>query len=104
MQSNKECLRLQNYRIGFSMILHEIAKLLGVNTFSKDENMIDILGTKYITDKEAAVRYGRSQGWFRKRRMDNLAPKFVQLEGKGKVLYPMDETDIWFRDNMKSND
>ena len=66
--------------------------------------MIDILGTKYITDKEAAVRYGRSQGWFRKRRMNHLEPKFVQLEGKGKVLYPTEETDKWFMDNMKGCD
>ena len=66
--------------------------------------MINILGTEYITDKEAAQRYGYSQSWFQQRRCKHLAPKFVKLQGKGKVFYPVTETDQWFRENIQSSD
>lgn len=63
--------------------------------------MIEILGIKYITDKEASSRYGFSQSWFQKRRSQKKSPKFMRLQGKGKVFYPIEETDTWFKDNIK---
>lgn len=62
--------------------------------------MKEILGVRYITDKEASARYGYSQSWFRQRRHNNVEPHYVRLEGKGKAWYPIDETDKWFKDNM----
>ena len=66
--------------------------------------MIEIMGVKYISDKEASHRYGYSQGWFQKRRQKKIAPKFMRLEGKGKVFYPLEETDKWFIDNIKPSE
>lgn len=62
--------------------------------------MIEIMGEKFLTEKEAASRYGYSTNWFAKARYEGKSPKFVRLNGKGRVLYPMYETDIWFKDNM----
>lgn len=62
--------------------------------------MIDIKGKKYLSPKEAANRYGLSMSWFAKARRTRSLP-YVKLEGKGKVLYPMDETDAWFDTNIK---
>lgn len=59
-----------------------------------------ILGITYMTSKEAASRYGYSDSWFKKRRMNRWPPKFVKLQRKGKVLYPLVETDAWFKDNI----
>lgn len=70
--------------------------------FSKDGNMIDILGIKYISEKEAVTRYGHSPSWFQKQRLNDLPPYCVRLQGKGKVYYPVEETDKWFKDNLKS--
>gem|GEM_PF-1512672 len=64
------------------------------------KNMVNIMGKVYISDKEAAVRYGYSQGWFQKMRHEKAGPPFVKLRGKGKVYYAMEETDKWFKDNM----
>lgn len=66
--------------------------------FLKGDRMIDVLGKKYITDKEAAQRYGFSQSWFQHRRIKKLAPKFKKVEGK--VLYDLDETDSYFREQF----
>jgi len=63
--------------------------------------MIDLFGTKYITDKEASQRYGYSASWFQLQRHKKLPPHFVKLQGKGKDYYPLDETDKWFKESMK---
>lgn len=63
--------------------------------------MIDIMGVKYMTDKEASKRYGYSTSWFQKQRSLKQQPSFIKLLGKGKVYYPLGETDMWFKDNMK---
>lgn len=60
-----------------------------------------IIGKKYISDKEASLRYGYSVGWFRKRRRLKLPPKYVRLESKGRVFYPLEETEQWFVDNIR---
>jgi hypothetical protein len=62
--------------------------------------MIEIMGVKYISDKEASYRYGYSQSWFQKCRYEGNGPQFVRLQGKGKVLYPVDKLDEWFRLNL----
>jgi predicted DNA-binding transcriptional regulator AlpA len=63
--------------------------------------MINIMGKVYINDKEAAQRYGYSQAWFQNCRHKKIGPPFVKLQGKGKVYYPMDEADEWFKKNMQ---
>ena len=65
--------------------------------------MINILGKNYITDKEAAQRYGYSRSWFIFQRNKKQGPKFVKLNKKGKILYPVDETDNWFRKILEQN-
>lgn len=62
--------------------------------------MKEILGIKYMTDKEAADRYGYSQSWFQKARWKGNSPPFLKFRGKGKVLYDVMATDLWFKENM----
>ena len=62
--------------------------------------MIEIMGNKFLTDKEAAERYGYSQSWFIRARGEGFGPKFIQLKDKGRVLYPVEKTDNWFREKM----
>lgn len=63
--------------------------------------MIEISGIKYITEKEASQRYGHSFSWFQKRRYELKEPKFIRLEGRGKVYYPLERTDNWFKEQFK---
>ena len=63
--------------------------------------MIDMLGKKFITDKEAADRYGYSQSWFIRARAEGHGPKHIQIKDKGRVLYPLIETDEWFKIRME---
>lgn len=62
--------------------------------------MKEIMGVTYLSDKEAACRYGYSQSWFRFCRSKKKGPKFVRLQGRGKALYPITETDEWFKRNI----
>lgn len=65
-------------------------------------NMIDFMGVKYITDKEASKRYGYSKSWFAKKRALGQDPKFIQLGKKQtRVLYPLDKTDEWFKELIR---
>lgn len=63
--------------------------------------MIELLGRKFINEKEACQRYDYSPGWFRKQRFNKKEPKFVKSAGTGKIYYPVDETDKWFKDKME---
>lgn len=65
--------------------------------------MIEIDGTKYITDKEASHIYGYSVSWFQKQRHKKQPPPFVKLQDKGKVYYSVNELDKWFKDNIFSH-
>ena len=65
------------------------------------EYMIVILGKKFMTDKEAADRYGYSQAWFLKARYEKRPPKYIQVQEGGRVLYPLEETDEWFKKRME---
>lgn len=63
--------------------------------------MLDILGTKYLSEKEVAHRYGYSQSWFRKRRWKNEEPAYIKFDQKGRILYPLDKTDEWFKKKLR---
>lgn len=62
--------------------------------------MKEILGTKYITQKEACVRFGLSSQWFERARANGTGPMYFRLRGKGPVFYDLERTDKWFKDNM----
>ena len=63
--------------------------------------MIRILGIDYMTDKEASDRYGYSKSWFQHRRCEHSGPKYIKMDGRGKVLYPIKDTDQWFKNHLK---
>lgn len=63
------------------------------------KQMLKILGVEYITEKEAAERYGFSKSWFQKRRYLRLYPNYVKIHGK--VLYDIKNTDNWFRQQIQ---
>ena len=62
--------------------------------------MIELLGIKYISEKEASKRYGYSSSWFQKRRFSKSPPPYVKLQNKGKIYYPLEQTDAWFKENL----
>jgi len=49
----------------------------------------------YLTESEAAHRYGYSRQWFQRERWKGTGPCFIKVNG-GRVLYPIDATDAWF--------
>lgn len=59
--------------------------------------MLKIVDKVYINTKEASRRYGFSAKWFEMKRWKKLPPFAVKLEGRGRVYYPLEETDNWFR-------
>lgn len=63
--------------------------------------MVEILGKKYLTSKEAAHKFGYSEAWFQRQRNLNLPPPYIKLQGKGKVYYEVEVIEGWFRENMK---
>jgi len=63
--------------------------------------MIKILGKEFMNDKEAADRYGYSQSWFIKARVQSNGPKYIQVAENSRVLYPVIETDEWFKKKME---
>lgn len=67
-------------------------------------HMREIMGKQYLTDKEAAARYGYSQSWFIRGRTQKFGPPFVQLEEHGRVLYPLEETDAWFKKKLEDKE
>ena len=85
--------------------MFNVAKIVtaGYNTRTKltGITMIDIMGRKFITDKEAAERYNYSQTWFQHARLNKTGPKYIQIKDKGRVLYPLIETDEWFKARME---
>lgn len=65
--------------------------------------MIELNNVQYMTEKEAVKRYGYSSAWFQKQRTNREPPSYVKLKGKtkGRVYYPLLETDKWFKDNLE---
>jgi hypothetical protein len=66
--------------------------------------VIEIDGVKYMTQKEASYRYGFSQSWFKDKRLKKKPPISFKLRNKGKALYPLIETDKWFKENIISSE
>jgi hypothetical protein len=64
--------------------------------------MIEILGKKYLTDKEASHLYGYSVSWFQKQRYKKEPPPFIKIQGKGKVYYSVDDLNEWFSNNIRT--
>jgi predicted DNA-binding transcriptional regulator AlpA len=62
--------------------------------------MIEISGKKYLTQKEVSYKYGMSTSWLELRRWKKDSPPYVRLQGKGKVFYPEQETELWFKNNL----
>jgi hypothetical protein len=62
--------------------------------------MIEMMGEQYLTEKEAEKRYGYSSSWFARSRVQKFGPHYVQLKPHGRVLYPLESTDKWFRSKM----
>jgi hypothetical protein len=52
----------------------------------------------YITEEEAAHRYGYSKAWFKYNRFHHKGPDFIRVQ-RGKVLYPLASTDKWFSEH-----
>ena len=50
----------------------------------------------YINETEAAYRYGYSIAWFQRARCKGGGPSFIKINN-GRVLYPVKETDKWFK-------
>lgn len=63
--------------------------------------MKEIMGTIYMTEKEAAKRYCLSTSWFSNARSAKAGPPFTRMVGKSKVHYELAKTDAWFKERMK---
>lgn len=50
----------------------------------------------YMNESEASLRYGYSRQWFQRERWKGTGPKFIKINGSGKVLYSINDTDKWF--------
>ena len=66
--------------------------------------MIVIMNKEYLTLKDASKRYGHSASWFIRERENGEGPPFMQLKEHGRVLYPLIETDEWFKKKMKERE
>lgn len=66
--------------------------------------MPEILGKKYLTQKEASRRYGMSEAWFQKRRQRSLRPEYIKFENGKNIYYPQIETDQWFEHQLRMNE
>lgn len=62
--------------------------------------MIEILGKKFISEKEASKRYGYSRSWFQRMRYVKAGPTFNRITKSSKILYPIDDTDQWFKNHL----
>jgi hypothetical protein len=52
---------------------------------------------KYLSEKKAAKRYSLSTHWFQRKRWAGNGPPYIKVNGNGKILYPIAETDEWFK-------
>lgn len=62
----------------------------------KGVKMAEIIPSLYISEVDASIRYGYSRQWFQRERWKGTGPSFMKING-GKVLYPLDTTDEWFK-------
>jgi hypothetical protein len=63
--------------------------------------MIEILGKRYINQKEAAQKFGFSTSWFELQRHLKKPPSFIKLQGK--ILYDLEKLNKWFESQLKEN-
>lgn len=63
--------------------------------------MITIRGIEYLFQKEVTKKFGVSVSWLEKRRQKQINPKHVRLGDKGRILYPLKQTDEWFKEQLK---
>lgn len=56
----------------------------------------------FINEDQAAERYCYSKPWFQKQREKNEGPPYIKISSSptGKILYPVKETDEWFKSKM----
>ncbi len=66
--------------------------------------MIEMMNEQYLTEKEASQRYGYSSSWFSRARAQGYGPRYIQLREHGRILYPLDDTDKWFKDKVKDKE
>ena len=64
--------------------------------------MKEILGKKYITEKEASQKFGFSTDWFRRQRYLKKPPPFTKLQGR--ILYDLDKLNDWFNKQLIEKD
>lgn len=64
--------------------------------------MIEILGKKYINQKEAAQKFGFSTSWFELQRHLKKPPKYIKLQGK--ILYELEKVTEWFAKQLIEQD
>lgn len=62
--------------------------------------MYKILGVKYLTPIEVSKRYGFTVNWLKQRRHLGKNPMYVKHKECARILYPLIETDNWFKDNL----
>jgi hypothetical protein len=56
----------------------------------------------YLNEKEAAERYNLSRQFFQRARWRGEGgPSYVKLTGK--ILYPILETDAWFKSHLRKS-
>jgi len=53
------------------------------------------MNTLYLTETEASQRYKYSVFWFQRCRWSGDGPPFLKI--KRKILYPIEDTDAWFK-------
>lgn len=58
---------------------------------------IKLTDRRYIDEKKASKRYDYSCAWFQRARCMGDGPPFLKI--RGKVLYPLLETDEWFENH-----
>ena len=64
--------------------------------------MIEILGKKYLTQKEASQKFGFSVSWFEKQRSHKKPPPYIKIQGK--ILYDLETLERWFKNQLKEQE
>jgi antibiotic biosynthesis monooxygenase (ABM) superfamily enzyme len=65
-----------------------------------EEIMVTYMGEVYLTEREAAKRYNYSVYWFQKKRYEQRGPRYKKVGMSRRVLYPLIETDEWFKNQI----
>jgi len=55
-----------------------------------------MLEKKYLNEKEVAFTYSVTRSWLQRERWKGTGPKYIKVNGTGKVLYPSSVTETWF--------